>query len=204
MELLKELLGFVVLTGPLLLIIVWLPVSLWAATKISKRYTCGSLKRKFSIGVLLFIAIFLIPFADGIAGRFYFNYLCATKAGVKVYQTVELPAEYWDEEGSPRFKVYGGADNRSVMFKMSGEEWEDARFEYGSFTTLFSKIFHIDEAGFRLRERQSEKTIGEILYFRYWGGWLSRNFSPSNSAISCDMENFNGWKYEIFIPETAK
>lgn len=37
------------------------------------------------------VAFVLIPTWDEIAGRAYFKYLCATEAGVKVYQTVELP-----------------------------------------------------------------------------------------------------------------
>ena len=38
MKLLDELVGFVVLTGPLVLIVVWLPLSIWAAVKLSKRF----------------------------------------------------------------------------------------------------------------------------------------------------------------------
>jgi len=184
MELLKELLGFVVLTGPLLLIIVWLPVSLWAATRISKRYTRGSLKRKFSIGVLLFIAIFLIPFADGIAGRFYFNYLCATKAGVKVYQTVELPAEYWDEEGRAKFiKNNGDLDNVIL----------GGRFDEPAFTEPYSPIFGIDERHHQLVDKSDSGTLGEVINYMYWGGWVSRNLSPNRSASDC--KEFRGNKF---------
>lgn len=189
-----------VLSGPLFLIIIWLPVSVWAATTVSKRYTRGSLKRKFSIGVLLFVAIFLVPFADGIAGRIYFNYLCATKAGVKVYQTVELPAEYWDEEGRPRLKTFR-SDTPGVINLVGIRE---PIFQQIGFTEDYSNIFHIDRTGFRLREIFSDNIFSEIIHYRYWGGWITRNFSLNNSAVSCEMKDLDNWEFDVFRPLVAK
>lgn len=95
------LLGFAVLTGPLWLILILLPVSIWIAVKVAKRFKQRSAKLTGGLGI--FLLVFFLPFSDEIAGRIYFNYLCAAEAGVKVYQTVELPAEYWDERGRAKF-----------------------------------------------------------------------------------------------------
>ena len=57
MELLEELLGFVVLTGPLFLIVLWLPLSFWVATKLSKRFR--GRRSSIPVGVLLFLLILL-------------------------------------------------------------------------------------------------------------------------------------------------
>ncbi|MCK7498074.1 MAG: hypothetical protein MZW92_50730 [Comamonadaceae bacterium] len=89
MELFNELLGFAVLTGPLWLILLLLAATIWVASKVSRRFTPGRSRLVAGAGIALLV--FLLPFADEIAGRIYFNYLCATQAGVKVYQTVELP-----------------------------------------------------------------------------------------------------------------
>jgi len=201
MDLLKALLGFVVLTGPLWLILILLPVSLWIAVKVSKRFKPGGVRLAGGLGI--FLLAFLLPFADEIAGRVYFSHLCATEAGVKVYQTVELPAEYWDEEGRARFRVYEGASHKT-MFLMGGSKFEDTRFEYSMFVEPYSSLFHTEKTGFRLRERESGKILGEVLYFRYWHGWLARNLSANRSAVSCEMKNLDDWKSNIFRPSTAE
>lgn len=176
MELLKELLGFVVLSAPMFLFIVWLPLSVWAAAKVSKRYTHGSLKRKVSIGMLLFLAIFLMPFADGIAGRIYFNYLCATEAGVKVYKTVELPAEYWDEEGNARFLKPSGDLDRTMLGNRFGEP---------AVKKSYSDVFGIDEYHQKMVDNSTQDNLGEVIIYMYKGGWVSRTFNPTPGAIRC-------------------
>ena len=64
-------LGFAVLTGPLWLILILLPVSIWIAVKFAKRFKQRG--TKFAGGLGIFLLVFLLPFADEIAGRIYFN-----------------------------------------------------------------------------------------------------------------------------------
>jgi hypothetical protein len=188
MKLLNELLGFVVLTGPLFLIIAWLPVCIWIAVKMAKRFKRGSAKLASGLGV--FVLVFLAPFADEIAGHFYLKNLCATKAGVKVYLTVELPAAYWDEQGRARFY-----DERNGNFNLEGY-----RVEYK--TGIYSPLFHIDNAGYKRVRGQSGQALGEVTDFRYWGGWVRRNLSPNNTATRCDggIERSNDLIRQIFKP----
>lgn len=201
MKFIDTILGFAVLTGPLWLILILLPICIWLAIKIAKRFKPGV--TRIAGGVGIFLLLFALPFGDEVAGRMYLSYLCANEAGVKVYQTVELPAEYWDERGGTRFRVYEG-DNHKTMFLIGTSKFEDVRFEYSMYSEPFSSFLHIDKTGFRLRERESGKILGEILYFRYWHGWLVRNFNPDRSAVSCEMKNLDDWHFNIFKPSVVK
>lgn len=198
MKLLDELMGFVVLTGPLFLIVLWLPLSIWGAVKVSRRLQGRRLR--FPIGLLLFFLIFCLPFADGIAGRLYFNYLCATEAGVKVYQTVELPAEYWDAESRPRFLNEYGYFDRDFEAKNISLERASAR--------RYSAVLGIDKDTSRVLEKADQVLLAEVTTFRFWGGWVRRNFSGNNTASSCSFirdPEFDRELYsKIFVPADSK
>ena len=186
MKFLNDLLGFAVLTGPLWLILILLPVSIWIAVKLAKRFKQRSARLAGGIGI--FLLVFFVPFGDEIAGKIYFNYLCATEAGVKVYQTVELPAEYWDEQGRPKFY-----DEKNGNFNL-----EAYRVEYK--TGAYSSSFTIDNAGAKRVDKQSGQALGEVTDFGYWGGWMRRNLSLHNTATTCEggMERSNNLIKQIF------
>jgi hypothetical protein len=120
------------------------------------------------------LVVVLIPTWDEIAGGLYFNHLCETQAGVKIYQTVELPAEYWDERGRPKFYDEG---NGNFNLEGYGIEYK---------TGVRSSLLHIDDAGYRRIDKRSGEILGEVVDFRYWGGWVARNLSLHNTAIRCD------------------
>jgi len=170
MKHINELLGFVVLTSPLWLIVLLLILGTGIAVKVSMRFRTTAVKVVVGLGV---VALFLIvPFADEIAGRIYFSHLCATEAGIKVYHTVELPAEYWDSAGKPKFY-----DERNGNFTLKGY-----RVDYASGTyTFFPRI---EKAGYK-RLDETGRVLGEVTDFLYWGGWIRRNFSPHNTATGC-------------------
>lgn len=198
MKLLEEIIGFVVLTGPLFVIVVWLPVSIWAAVKLSKRFR-GS-KTRIPVGLLVLFLVFCLPFADGIAGRLYFSYLCATEAGVKVHETVELPAQYWDVEGQPKFfSEYGYLDRDFAARNISLDRASARRY---------SAVLGIDKDASRILEKADQVLLAEVTTFRFWGGWVRRNFSGNNTASSCSFirdPEFNRELYsKIFVPAHSK
>jgi len=102
----KQLLGFAVLTGPLFLIVLWVPVCIGIAFWVGRKVINRSLPFKITGGLAVFLIILVLPVSDEIAGRIYFNHLCKTEAGVKVYRIIELPAEYWDEDGKPLWQCF--------------------------------------------------------------------------------------------------
>jgi len=167
------------LTSPLWLILILLPLAIWIAVKVAKRFEQPGVKG--AVGLLVFLMVFFLPFADEIAGRIYLNHLCATEAGVKVYQTVELPAEYWDEQGKPKFfNKYDYLDHDFWVRKLD---------ESGGRVERYSSFFVIDKDNSLVKERTSQNVLAEITTFRYWGGWIRRNLSPHNTANSCEFIN---------------
>ncbi len=187
MKAISELLGFAVRSGLLWLILMFIPIAIWIAMIVARRIGRGSVGN--IVGALVFLILCLVPFADEIAGRTYFSYLCADKAGVKVYQAVELGGEYWDERGKARFYDDGNGD-----FHMEG-------YRIKHKTKAYSFPFYIDHAGY---ERVSEKSgivLGEVINFRYWGGWMRRKFSPNNTGTACDgeIERSNDLVKQVFV-----
>lgn len=194
MKFINELLGFAVLTGPLWLILILLPVCIWIAIKISKRFKPGATRLAGGLGI--FLLLFALPFGDEIAGRIYLSHLCATEAGVKVYQTVELPAEYWDEHGRPKFIKGIGVLDTAVLTNYDGDFKNET---YPSF-------FHIKKFRFWFFEKQSGKILGEITNFNFLGGWVTRNFNPApGGGTSCDQPiDSRGILLSIFRPAAAQ
>ena len=185
----KELLGFMVLTGPLWVILVLLTVA---------KCVQGPSK-KTGIKILVFLTLLLFLLGDEMVGRIYLNYLCATEAGVKIYETVELPSEYWDERGEPTFFDKHGYLQRDFWLKQLDES--GARVACYSFFCLF------DKEVLPVKERTSRKVLAEVTTFRYWGGWIRKNFSPHNSANSCEFigdPRFSRRLYsQVFRPATS-
>lgn len=159
------------------------------------RITAAPQSTNIIVGATVCFGI-IVLFADEVAGRIYFSHLCATEAGVKVYNTVELPAEYWDEQGAPKFfNKYGYLEH---------DFWVKTLDESGGHIERYSPIFSIDQDTSPVKERVGQKVLAEITTFRYWGGWVRRSFSPHNTANSCkfiDDRNFSRSFYgQLFKP----
>ena len=177
MKLLNDLLGLAVLTSPLWLILILIPVAIWIAVKAARRVRGAWIQ--IGVGLLVTVLVLLVPFADEIAGSAYFNHLCATEAGTKVYATVALPSEYWDEQGRPKFFNKFGYLDHDFWTKWIEEKSEGIQ--------RYSPIFGIDKDVVTVRDRRDHKLLGEIITFRSWGGWIRRNLSASNTADSCQF-----------------
>lgn len=177
-QIINQILGFAVLTSPLFLIVLWVPVcialALWVGTKFIKK----SLPTKIAGAAAVFLIALPLPIADEIAGRIYFNHLCDTDAGVKVFQTIELPAEYWDKDGKPRFYDESNGNFRLPLEKYALVEAEKTKLPFG-----------IEKNCSLLRDKISHEVISIDTLYRYWGGWISRNFTPHNTAIHCGGES---------------
>lgn len=193
MDFITGILGLVVLSGPLWLIVLAVPVALFVAYKVAKGGKVVTSRIAAFASVLL--ACFLALFGDEIAGRMYLNHLCETEAGVKVYQTVELPAEYWDEQGRARFY-----DERNGNFYLS--------IDYPTELTIENNysFFHIDKLVTSLRDKKKERVFAERISYMNWGGWMRRNFSPHNTATSCsnDTEQYGNLIKQAFKPARVK
>ncbi|WP_143012134.1 hypothetical protein [Desulfuromonas thiophila] len=157
-------------------------------------------KYKALVAVIGIVVLLLIPTWDEIGGRIYLRHLCATQAGVKIYKTIELPAKYWDESGEPMFfNQYGYLDH---------DFWVKELDESGGRIERYSSIFSIDKDTSPVKERLGQKVLAEVTTFRFWGGWIRRNFSPNNVADSCvfiSKPEFSREFYgQLFEPEPSQ
>jgi hypothetical protein len=156
------------------------------------RIGARNLRLPTGIGALL-VALSVL-FADEIVGRIYLSHLCATKTEVKVFRTVELPAEFWDERGKARF--YNDAIGN---FSLAG-------YDLKNHTTRYSSLFHIDKSENKRVEKSSGEVLGETVNFFYWGGWIRRNFGLiHNSANTCPgtLQRSSTLIEKIFRPATS-
>ena len=175
MKFFDTLLGFAVLTGPLWLILILLPVCIWIAIKISKRFKPGA--ARIAGGVGIFLLVFFVPFADEIAGRIYLSHLCTTEAGVKVYKIVKLPAEYWEADGKPKFLNPRGVLVREVMGDRF--EWHNVDEPY------VDSVIKIEKWRWELVDKETKNVLGEKITYMRRFGWINR-FSPApNIGESC-------------------
>jgi len=173
----KDIIGLAVLTSPLFLVVPWLVVAVLVAVKAAQLPKMRV--AKLAAGAATLVVIFLLPFSDGIAGRIYFNHLCSTEAGVKVYQTMQLPAEFWDAQGKANFfNEHGYLDH---------EFWVSKLDESGGRVESYSSIFAIDKVISPVKERISQKQLAEVTTFHFWGGWIKRNLSLHNTASTCEF-----------------
>ncbi len=197
MKLIDELLGFAVLTGPLWLILILLPVSIWIAVKVARRFKQRG--TKIGVGLLVFLLIFFVPFVDEIVGRIYLSHLCATEAGAKVYQTVELPTEYWDERGNPKYRGANGFVDMKLL--PNRFKWHNIDEPY------IDSVIKIRKRRWQLLDMETKTVLGErITYMRHFG-WINR-FSPApNVGEGCkysgsqeDREQEQKFFSDIFRP----
>ena len=147
-------------------------LGMWVARKAASRWERKRIKWGVRIAVAL--AFILIPTGDWIAGRIYFNHLCETEAGVKVYQTIELPDEYWNEDGTPKFY-----DENNGHFTLPAEKF------YTVESKTINHLFGIKEHRAFILDINTHKIIGEKPRFQYWGGYILGNLPPNNVSIGC-------------------
>jgi len=153
-------------------------LGIWAANKASANFEDNA--KKWSIRIAIALVFILIPTGDSIVGQIYFNHLCETEAGAKVHQTIELPAEYWDEDGKPKF-YDERTGNSSPTFDIT--QYADVE------TKRKLHLLGIQERTTVLVDKTTHKIISTNTLFRYWGGWVKKNLSLHNTADHCGGES---------------
>jgi hypothetical protein len=198
MNLIDQILGLAVLTSPLWLFVLLLIASVWIGFKVSNRFRSGTAKAAAGLGVATLVLV--VPFGDEIVGRLYLDHLCATEGGAKVYRTVKLPPEYWDESGQPKFFNRFGSLDRDL--------WLSKLDEKANRSNRYSSLFAIDKDTSLIKDKSDGNVIAELTQFLYWGGWIRRNLTPHNSASGCKFVADAGFSRQfygqIFKPANVK
>lgn len=136
----------------------------------------------------------LIPTWDEIIGRSYFHYLCASEGGIKVFKTVELPSEYWDQQGKPRFiRPDGLVDKEMLKARVEiARFYEDERHS----------LFRIRKTAEIISDRQGNQIVGAYTYFIYFGGWVVNNAGMHVTGSDCPKiqeASFGKLAREVFL-----
>lgn len=153
------------------------------------RVAAAPQSKNIIVGITVFLGFFVL-FVDEIAGRIYLNHLCTTEAGVKVYQTVELPAKYWDEQGMARFlKPNGDLDKKMLS----------DRFEEHAVKQRYSDALWVSEYRHQVKDGITHETLGEVVNFMYWGGWVRRILLPHSNAGDCKTLHGNQFWREFYL-----
>jgi hypothetical protein len=152
-------------------------------------------KRAKWIAVVIFI---LIPTWDEIAGRIYFQYLCETEGGSKIYKIVELSKEYFSQQGRPDLK----------FSKKQGAFLEIAdRYVTSRSGQTVSKTFRIDKTIITVKDTVTGTELATNTSFVYFGGWLINNTGAQLRATRCPQgtdEYYNQFYSSIFKLVKAK
>lgn len=161
----------------LITLFLYIRLAMWVAKKLSDKRE--SKQWKWGVRVCVTLVFVLIPTWDSILGQLYLNNLCSTEAGVKVYQTVELPAEYWDAQGAPRFIAKNGFVDMKLL---------PARYQWHSIDESYiDSVIKIEKWRWQLIDVEAQKVLGErVAYMRHFG-WFNR-FSPApNIGEGCEL-----------------
>ena len=170
MKLFNEILGFIVLSGPLWLILIIILLGAWITHKAGKRFKSSN--SKFMIFAGVFALIFLLLFGDGIAGKIYLKHLCDTKSGFKIYHTVKLPAKYWDEKGKPKYIGANGFVDMKLL--PSRIKWRHVDEPF------INSLIKIEMWRWELIDKNTKTVLGERITFVRYYGWLNE-FSPASA-----------------------
>lgn len=153
-------------------------------------------KRARWIAVAIFM---LIPTWDEIVGRIYFVYLCETQSGIHVYKTVELPMEFWDANGEPRFITRDGLADGVMLSN---------RYDFSSeFHENYSRTFRIKRHAEVVTNQHTKELLGRYVRFIYFGGWVVNHTGAHVSGMGCptiEEYNYRNYLKQVFRPVSAR
>ncbi len=195
----NELLGFMVLSGPLFPALMWLVITT-ILVLVAVR-PAGDFRRRASIKLLAFVVILVLPFSDEIVGHLYLRYLCETQGGFKVYKTVELPAKYWDRSGNPIFITFSRFDKYKKNGVMNPAMLPEYEVDFK--TEKYSSLFKIKKFRFWYLEKETKNILAEYKSFSYAGGWLKNIFYSAGGPSCSDAKQPDNTEQilSIFTPQ---
>lgn len=109
----------------------------------------------------------LLPTWDIIPSRLYFQHLCNTEAGIKVFKTVELDQSYFRPDGVPDDKKLPDRYVQSIKWSRDFSSWA-----------------HIARIDGPIQDKETGELLGSSTEFSYYGGWVEAHIAPM-SPVTC-------------------
>lgn len=114
------------------------------------------------------VVLVLIPVWDIIPGQLYFQHLCETEAGVKVFREVEVDLSYFKPDG-----------------KLDDQKLTERYPHVTRFDRNFSPAFHIAKTESTIQDKQTKEILGTAANFSHRGGWLTTFVLVDTTGASC-------------------
>lgn len=106
------------------------------------------------------------------------NRLCAIDGGVKVYETVKLPPEKFNEWGLVNF--YNPAQSESALGAAYIYKWDIQYFAKGQPTVNGPQELSIRRDHIKIIRKEDIKLIGEVVMYHRAGGDIPGPWMPSS------------------------
>ena len=183
--------GFVVLSLPILALLLIVAIAVILARVASRRQSTP--KKKWITGLITVLVVILVIAWDEIGGRLYFEYLCASRGGAKIYKRVKLPPEFWKADGTPVF-----IDNRGNKIRSKLDDKNEFTSES---TENISTVFRLKRLVYRVQDRGTREVLGTYTIFFFFGGWLQSYTSLTVAGNHCPDERgfYSQFLGEIFV-----
>jgi len=136
-------------------------------------------RKKVVAGLATGLIVILIPTLDEVVGRMYFDRLCSTESGARVYRQAELPSEYWDAQGTPKDRVVGLSPAHHAI-----EIGDRFQVEMRSKEVL-SEVLRINKRRSVILEKGVDDPVSELIGFEYGGGWFTNATSLRPEGKTC-------------------
>ncbi|MHB1619264.1 MAG: hypothetical protein ACYCTY_04665 [Sulfuricella sp.] len=121
--------------------------------------------------------------------------LCAKDGGVRVYETVTLPSEKFNQWGQPNFNIPVTPYNKLKDADEYYLEWEIANIKRGNPS--------LERSHFRLIRRSDQKLLGESVSYSRGGGGLPGPWHES-SFICPESTKHKSLESSIFVKGDKK
>ena len=183
----------------LVVLVVYLLIAVLVTWAIAKRQKSG--KAKWLAGFFSVAVFVLIPTWDWVLGSIYFKYLCEVDAGFKVYQTVKLGREFFDEKGAAKFIEPKGDINWKMLGGRYGRKIDEQ--------PVSPEFLNIKEFLWIVEDKQTQTKLAVLVSPNQGRNWVGRLSGLSGGASGyCSDQDFKS-EYlamirKVFIADSSR
>jgi hypothetical protein len=145
----------------------------WATYRITRKPKLFG--RKVLAASLVGLFFIAIPTWDIALGRLELTTLCKSEATVRVFRAVPLDKQYLSDDGSPKTELITGRAAYRIGQQYIMSSTQEEVFSWPRITKSRTEI----------RDTRNNELLGEVVDFRYWGGWLINQMPGQPRARTC-------------------
>jgi hypothetical protein len=178
----------------LLALLVWIGIPLLVILAASPLWRRSPTALHKGVVLITSVALLFAPMLTSSGVKWWYDQqvreLCAKDGGVKVYETVRLPVEKFDQWGQPNFNIPVAPYNKLKAADQYYLEWEITNLKLGN--------PKLERSHFRLIRQSDNKLLGETVSYSRNGGDLPGPWHGS-SFICPEPTKHQSLESSIFI-----